>query len=250
MKKIKIRRKKISQLIFKLVLISFILPLCLIIYKIITAPSVNLSNLDGVKVKTDYILMFIQCLLGIVALFIPSIITKKRKVTIPSIMYIFYVLFLYCAIFLGEVRNFYYKVPHWDTILHTLSGVGIGALGFSVVEIFNKQDTIKFNLSPFFIAMFSFCFSVTISVFWEIYEFCFDGILGLNMQKFALENGSRLLGRVALMDTMKDLIVDVLGAFFMSILGYVSLKYKKGWIDKILITEKVYESDKITCKKR
>ena len=190
------------------------------------------------KVKTDYVLMLIQCLLGIFALFIPSMISKKAKIVIPSSMYIIYIIFLYAAIFLGEVRDFYYRVPHWDTILHTFSGAGIGALGFSVVNLLTKEKKVNVNLSPFFIAMFSFCFAVTIGVFWEIYEFSFDGLLGLNMQKFALENGSRLLGRAALMDTMKDLIVDSLGALLMSVLGYVSLKYKKGWLDKLLITEK------------
>lgn len=106
-----------------------------------------------------------------------------------------------------------------------------------------KKKKLDFNLSPFFVALFSFCFAVTIGVFWEIYEFSFDGILGLNMQKFALENGSRLLGRAALMDTMKDLIVDSLGAFIMSVLGYISIKFKKGWLDKILITEKKVNND-------
>ena len=170
-------------------------------------------------------------------------ISKKARIVIPSSMYVVYVIFLYAAIFLGEVRDFYYKIPHWDTILHTFSGAGIGALGFSVVSLLNKEKKIDFNLSPFFVALFSFCFAVTIGVFWEIYEFSFDGILGLNMQKFALENGSRLLGRAALMDTMKDLIVDSLGAFIMSVLGYISIKFKKGWLDKILITEKKVNND-------
>ena len=74
-------------------------------------------------------------------------------------------------------------------------------------------------------------------VLWEIYEFSFDGLLGLNMQKFALENGANLVGRMALRDTMKDLIVDSVGAFIVSLIGYISIKYKKGWLDKLLITK-------------
>lgn len=232
------KQKNIRQIITKFVFASFVIPLGFIIYKIITSPTINVECLPNVKVKTDYVLMLIQCLLGIVALFIPSMISKKTKIIIPSSMYIVYVIFLYAAIFLGEVRDFYYRIPHWDTILHTFSGAGIGALGFSLVNLLTKEEKVKVNLSPFFIALFSFCFAVMIGVFWEIYEFTFDGLLGLNMQKFALENGSRLLGRAALMDTMKDLIVDSLGALSMSILGYISLKYKKGWLDKLLITEK------------
>lgn len=231
------QKRNIKQIITNLVFISFVIPLGFIIYRIITSPVSNDLHVANIKVKSDYVLMLIQCLLGIVALFIPNFISKKRKITIPSSMYVIYVVFLYAAIFLGEVRDFYYKVPHWDTILHTFSGAGIGALGFSVVSLLNKEESLKFNLSPFFVALFSFCFAVTMGACWEIYEFCFDGLLGLNMQKFALENGINLIGRTALVDTMKDLIVDSIGALATSILGYISLKYKKGWIDKLLITE-------------
>lgn len=238
LKKKKMKNKKnIKEIITKLVLISFVIPLGFIVYKIITSPVSNDLHVENLKVKSDYVLMFIQCLLGIVALFIPSIISKKWKITIPSSMYIIYVIFLYAAIFLGEVRDFYYRIPHWDTILHTFSGAALGALGFSVVNLLNKQEKLKVNLSPFFVALFSLCFAITMGVMWEIYEFTFDGLLDLNMQKFALENGVNLVGRAALCDTMKDLIVDSIGALVISILGYISLKYKKGWIDKLLITE-------------
>lgn len=229
------KKKNLTKIITNLVLASFIIPLGFIVYKIITSPVTNGSHILNVKVKSDYVLMLIQCLLGIVALFIPNIISKKKKIEIPNIMYLVYVIFLYAAIFLGEVRDFYYRVPHWDTILHTFSGAGIGALGFSVVSLLNKNEDIKFSLSPFFVSLFAFCFAVTMGAFWEVYEFSFDGFLGLNMQKFALENGTLLIGRAALADTMKDIIVDMLGAFLSCLIGYVSLKYKKGWIDKLII---------------
>jgi len=239
MRKQKIKNKKnLKEIIAKIVFISFVIPLGYIVYKIITSPVSNDLHVENIKVKSDYVLMLIQCLLGIVALFIPSMISKKWKISIPSTMYIIYVIFLYAAIFLGEVRDFYYRIPHWDTILHTFSGAALGALGFSVVSLLNKQEKLNVNLSPFFVALFSFCFAITMGVIWEIYEFSFDGLLHLNMQKFALENGVNLVGRAALTDTMKDLIVDSIGALVTSIMGYVSLKYKKGWIDKLLITEK------------
>lgn len=238
MKKAKLKKKKnVKEIIAKIVFISFVIPLGYIVYKIITSPVSNDLHIENIKVKSDYVLMLIQCLLGIVALFIPSIISKKWKISIPSTMYMIYIIFLYAAIFLGEVRDFYYRIPHWDTILHTFSGAALGALGFSVVSLLNKQEKLNVNLSPFFVALFSFCFAITMGVIWEIYEFSFDGLLHLNMQKFALENGVNLVGRAALCDTMKDLIVDSIGALTTSILGYISLKYKKGWIDKLLITE-------------
>lgn len=229
------KKRDWKSIIGKIVLISFIAPMAFIIYKIIVSPTTNTENIEGLRVKTDYILMLTQCILGVIAFFLPNIISKKAKIVIPSNMYIVYILFLYGAVFLGEVRNYYYRVPHWDTILHTCSGAMLGALGFSFVNILNKHEKVHVELSPIFVALFAFGFAITLGVMWEIYEFTFDGLLGLNMQKFALEDGTQLIGRLALADTMEDLIVDSIGAFAMSLIGYISLKYKKGWIDKLLI---------------
>ncbi len=229
------KKRDWKSIIGKFVLISFIAPMAFIIYKIIVSPTSNTENIEGLRVKTDYILMLTQCILGVLAFFLPNIISKKTKIVIPSNMYIVYVLFLYGAVFLGEVRNYYYRVPHWDTILHTCSGAMLGALGFSFVNILNKHEKVHVELSPMFVALFAFGFAITLGVMWEIYEFTFDGVLGLNMQKFALEDGTQLIGRAAVADTMEDLIVDSIGAFTMAIIGYISLKYKKGWIDKLLI---------------
>ena len=229
------RKRDWKSIIAKIVLISFIAPMAFIIYKIIVSPVSNTENVEGLRVKADYILMLTQCVLGVVAFFLPNIISKKTKIVIPTNMYIVYILFLYGAVFLGEVRNYYYRVPHWDTILHTCSGAMLGALGFSFVNILNKHEKVHVELSPIFVAIFAFGFAISLGVIWEIYEFLADGALGLNMQKFALENGIQLVGRAALSDTMEDLIVDSLGAFAMCAVGYISLKYKKGWIEKLLI---------------
>lgn len=211
------KKRNWKELIGKFILISFIAPMAFIIYKIIVSPTSNTENIEGLRVKTDYILMLSQCILGVIAFFIPNIISKKAKIVIPSNMYLLYIIFLYAAVFLGEVRNYFYKVPHWDTILHTCSGAMLGALGFSFVNILNKHEKVNVELSPIFVALFAFGFAITLGVMWEIYEYTFDGLLGLNMQKFALENGTQLVGRAALQDTMEDLIVDSLGAFAMSL---------------------------------
>ena len=125
---------------------------------------------------------------------LPGMLEHKLKIEIPSNMLILYTIFLYSAIYLGEVKSFYYNVPNWDNILHTFSGAMIGALGFSIVTLLNKTEEVPMNLSPLFVALFSFCFAVTLGVVWEFYEFTFDGLLGLNMQKFALEDGTQLIG--------------------------------------------------------
>lgn len=232
MKKKQKKKRDWHRILSVFVLISLLASTIFVLFMMFTTDEVVST---GHRNKSDYTLMLIQCLLGIVAMFLPGIIEKKFKFDIPNTMQIFYVIFLYCAIFLGEVRNYYYSFPHWDTLLHTFSGAMLGALGFSVVSLMNDSEKWHLNLSPSFVAFFAFCFAVTLGVAWEIYEFSFDGLLGLNMQKFALEDGTELLGRIALQDTMKDLIVDSVGALFMSLVGFVSLKYKKGWVEKLEI---------------
>lgn len=176
------------------------------------------------KLKSDYLLMLVQCLLGIIVIFLPSVIERRFKVDIPNFMEGVYFIFLFAAIYLGEIRDFYYVVPHWDTILHAISGVMLASLGFYIVQLLNSSINIRLELSPFFICLFAFCFAVTLGTMWEIYEFTFDGILGLNMQKFMLEDGTQLAGRAALSDTMKDLIVDAIGALVVCVLGFFTIK--------------------------
>lgn len=229
-----------------IVFCTLVLSIVFILIKLLLAPGNDQAAELGARTKSDYVLMLLQCSLGILAMLLPGLISRRFRVEIPSLMYILFILFLYCAIYLGEVRSFYYNIPNWDTILHCFSGAMLGALGFSFVALLNKEDRVPINLSPSFVVIFAFCFAVTLGVFWEIYEFSFDGLLGLNMQKFALEDGTLLSGRAALMDTMKDLIVDAIGAFVICIIGYISLKYKKGWIEKIQI---IHKKDRHTSEK-
>ena len=186
------------------------------------------------RTKSDYVLMLLQCALGIVAIIGPNILQKRHNFIIPSKMMVLYTLFLYGAIFLGEVMAFYYNVPHWDTFLHGLSGAMLGALGYTVISVLNRSDSVPVNLSPLFVAFFTFCFAMTMGMIWEIYEFSVDSLFGTNMQKFAFEDGTGKIGQAALMDTMKDLIVDTIGALTMSIIGYISLKHKTGLVDKLI----------------
>ena len=132
------------------------------------------------------------------------------------------------------MRDFYYVIPSWDTILHSMSGLMLGFFGFSLVDILNNTNK-RVTLSPFFIAFFAFAFAITVGVIWEVYEFSADGIFGTNMQKYKLQDGTQLIGREALKDTMEDLIVDGGSALVSSVIGYISLKYKKGWINDLRI---------------
>lgn len=226
------QRMNWEKMTFWFVLATLVASSIFSLVNVILAPAGPVSGIVHEKVRSDYVLMLTQCVLGILLMFLPSILERNWKIDVPGFMHIVFVVFLYAAIYLGEVRSFYYKIPHWDTILHTFSGAMIGALGFSVVKLLNESDKVQINLSPLFVAIFAFSFALAIGAAWEIYEFSFDGFLGLNMQKFALEDGTLLVGRNALEDTMKDLIVDALGALATSIMGYISIRFRKGWLEK------------------
>ncbi len=223
------RKIKMVKGLYWFVLLSFIIPIAFLVYKIIVTRHVDISDADY-RSRADYILMLVECLLGIVVIHVPTFLARKFRFELPIPLYIMFMIFLYCAIFLGEVRNFYYVVPHWDVILHCFSSMMAGTFGFMVVSILNRDEHTSLNLSPLFVALFAFCFAVSIGCLWEIYEFAFDGVLGLNMQKFILEDGTVLIGREALSDTMEDIIVDCIGALVASVVGYLSIMKDKGWI--------------------
>lgn len=227
------KESKLSKILTLIVFSSLVVSVIYIIIRIIIVPGGKAAA--GKRSESEYVLMLLQCTAGIIIMFLPGFISKKFSLTIPSVMHIIFVIFLFCAIYLGEVRAFFYHFKHWDVMLHGLSGVMLGALGFSFVTLLNDAERIPVNLSPIFVSLFAFCFAIMLGVMWEIYEFVFDGMLGLNMQKFALEDGTLLIGRAALVNTMKDLIVDSIGALVSSALGYVSLKHKTGWLDSVLI---------------
>ena len=218
--------------IWRFIYLTFIVAIVFTSVQIYFAPTIASPSEISVRVKGDYTLMLFQCILGFFAMMLPHRLKRKVGLNIPSAMLIAYAVFLYCAIYLGEVRAFYYNVPHWDTVLHMFSGVALGAIGFSIVSLLNVSEPVSFSLSPAFVALFAFCFALALGVIWEIYEFAADFFLGTNMQKYALENGDLLIGKNALLDTMKDLIVDAIGSLAVSIVGYVSLKYEKGWLDR------------------
>ena len=197
------------------------------IYKIITVSESGNSSTSQLHVKSDYVLMLIQCILGTIVIGIPLLLERKFSFEMPNSMSIAYFVFLFCAIYLGEVRQFYYLVPRWDNILHCFSGAMLGAFGFTLVIILNDSKKVRVELNPYFVCLFAFCFALAVGAVWEIYEFLGDSIFGLNMQKFRLEDGTLLIGATALKDTMHDLIIDALGALVVVVVGFFNIKYKE-----------------------
>lgn len=229
------RGEKLSRLLYAAVTLSFILPIIYIVTRMLRGELK--PDAVGYHSEADYVLMIVECLLGLVVINLPTLLARRFRFEIPVLLYIFYIIFLYCAIFLGEVRSFYYLIPHWDAILHAFSSMMTGFFGLMVVTILNRDEHVVIHLSPFFVSLFAFSFAVTIGTLWEIYEFTFDGLLGLNMQKFMTADGTVLSGHEALFDTMKDIIVDTLGALISSAVGFFSLKNNKQWFVPTLTEE-------------
>lgn len=128
------------------------------------------------------------CALTLVLFLIPNFIETKLKITLPQTLEVIIIMFIFGAEILGELNAFYIKFPWWDDMLHTMNGFLMAAVGFSMVDILNKNDRFKFNLSPLFIAVVSFCFSMTIGVLWEFFEFSADRLLMMDMQKDTVVN--------------------------------------------------------------
>ena len=198
------------------------------------------------------------CILTIGLLYVPSWIQVKLHIELPPALEITILCFIFAAEILGEVNAFYVNVPNWDTMLHTLNGFLAAAVGFSMVLLLNDNERLTFDLSPFFLALVAFCFSMTIGVLWEFFEFGMDYFFHTDMQKdtvvnalytVALDptrtnkvvavkgiqdvviNGESLgLGGyldIGIIDTMKDLFVNFIGAVVFSFIGYFYVK-KKG----------------------
>ena len=197
------------------------------------------------------------CILTIVLLYIPSWLQVKLRIELPPPLEITILCFIFAAEILGEVNAFYVNVPNWDPMLHTLNGFLAAAVGFSMVLLLNDDERLTFDLSPFFLALVAFCFSMTIGVLWEFFEFGMDFFFHTDMQKdtvinavytVALDptrtnkvvaikgiqdvviNGESLgLGGyldIGIIDTMKDLFVNFIGAVVFSVTGFFYARSK------------------------
>lgn len=170
--------------------------------------------------KKDYSQFFLIVLTFFMTYY-PSILEKRFGVYLPSRLEIVVTLFIFAAQVLGEMNGFYDKIPWWDIMLHATSGVVLGIVGFLFVYLLNERGDANVNLSPIFVVIVAFCVAITLGVFWEIFEFSADRLLGYNMQKY------RVPGQDGLVDTMSDLIVDSIGALVTCILGWLYIKKEK-----------------------
>ena len=192
--------------------------------------------------REDYVLMLYSAFLGIAATVLRNYSAETLQI-LGSVMLVLYIAFLYCDL-PRRGAKLYYAVLHWDTmILHTMSGNAGCAWLFHDCD-FQQCGFYTVESSPVFIAVFAFSFALALGAVWEIYEFTMDSVFGTNMQKYMLDNGTALIGQAALQDTMKDIIVDAIGALVMSTIGYISLKNCKRAGGKLTIRFHVKKPEK------
>ena len=200
------------------------------------------------------------CGLTLFLMILPSVFSRRLQIELPGTLEIIILLFIFAAEILGEINSFYIRVPNWDTMLHTLNGFLCAAIGFALVDLLNRSDRFSFKLSPAYLALVAFCFSMTVGVLWEFFEYTGDTFLGFDMQKDTVihaintveldptrsnkvvaltditdvilvhgDGTQTALGLggyldVGLNDTMKDLLVNFVGAVVFSIIGFFYVK--------------------------
>lgn len=219
------------------------------------------------------------CVLTLILFLVPTFIERKIHVDLPDTLEIIIMLFIFAAEILGEIQAYYITFAYWDTMLHTINGFLCAAIGFALVDILNRSERFSIQLSPLFLAITAFCFSMTIGVLWEFFECTMDQFFFLDMQKDTVVNTissvmldpkggnhptairniadvivvtadgtQHALGLggyldIGILDTMKDLFVNFIGAVVFSIIGYFYVKsrgkgrFARRFIPQVVRTE-------------
>lgn len=197
------------------------------------------------------------CLLTLLLLFVPSIVQVHFKIELPPTLEIIILCFIYAAEILGTINSFYVIIPFWDVLLHTINGFLAAAIGYSLIWLLNNNDRQHINLSPLYLCLVAFCFSMTIGVIWEFFEYGLDLFFNMNTQRDTLIttfnsglidpanfngsstikdinsvviNGTPLSAKgyidIGLIDTIEDMFVNLVGALVFSIFGFFYARSK------------------------
>lgn len=232
----------------------------------------------------DYHSVFL-CLLTLMLFNIPILANKWLNVELPAVLEAIILLFIFSAEILGEIGSFYTHISWWDTMLHTLNGFLMAAIGFALIDILNNSPKFHITMSPLFVAFVAFCFSMTVGVVWEFFEFFMDCFAHTDMQKdrmitdissvlinpsglndviriegienatLKLKDGSTYVIEggyldIGIIDTMKDMFVNLIGAVVFSVIGYFYiLGRNKGAFAKKFIPQFIKEETATDCEK-
>lgn len=198
------------------------------------------------------------CVLVLILFMLPRFVERNFRIELPSTLEIIILVFIFAAEILGELKSYFITYPHWDSMLHTTTGFISAAFGFALVDLLNRNKPQHFKLSPVFLALVAFCFSMTVGVLWEFFEFTCDQVMHTDMQKDYVvheinsvslnpdglntpihvpienvivngEDWTEELGGyldIGLIDTMKDLQVNCIGAIAFSVIGFFYVKHR------------------------
>ena len=207
------------------------------------------------------------CVLVLILFMLPRFVERNFRIELPSTLEIIILVFIFAAEILGELKSYFITYPHWDSMLHTTTGFISAAFGFAMVDLLNRNKPQHFKLSPVFLALVAFCFSMTVGVLWEFFEFGMDRLFHMDMQKDTVVqsitsvmldptnsnipvtiddihsvavNGQDLgfdgYLDIGLYDTMADLFVNFIGAVVFSTIGYFYIKHRgKGRLARAFI---------------
>lgn len=226
--KTKLKEKKPYYLIIarKLIFWSVVLMLGIAVFLLFTRTGDNKGRL---------IFTIVQLVAMLFVLRIPKFIQDIYHFEIPHLLDFILITFAFSGFILGDVLNFYGRIPYWDSILHTFSGVVIAYVGFIVIQYLDQEYRIPLSVSPLFMSLIVVCVALAIGAIWEIGEYTVDDIFKTNNQQYMETTRSTLYdeddiplqGHEALNDTMKDLMLDLAGAIGVACIEYVKLEKKQ-----------------------
>ena len=202
-------------------------------YKITRGLQVIMLGAVGIAVyEHNWLPAFLTVCIFVLSL-LPSMLSRRFAVRLPAEFELVAVLFIFAALFLGDIHGYYEQFWWWDVLLHVGSGFLLGILGFLLVYVLNQHERIEFHMKPGFVALFSFAFAVMMGAVWEILEFGMDSLFGLNMQS------------TGLVDTMWDLIVDAVGGLVIAVTGYFYLRSGSGFFVQRWIARFIEENPRL-----
>lgn len=232
--------------------INIVLQACTLLTAVASLVMYFVDDARGIDITVNHIF---QCAGALVVFNIPRIISKKFRCYIPNFITISLYIFAFAHFVLGEIFRAYDHVFLYDKILHATGGVIFAILSFSVIWLFNNSEDRRIKLSPFFIVLFTFCFTMTVEYLWELVEFGMDRIFGMNMQRWQdsiiegaeiVAGGHPVEGTAhsipygnGLKDSMTDMIVNVIGCLVVCVVSYIGMKHKPNWfVNKVILTER------------
>ena len=226
--------KKTTKIIF--------IVLRVLLLSLIVGAFINYLVTDIADVKSNMLFICGQASLYLIVTFVPNIL-KWLRIVVPDYIYIIFIVFCGCHFVLGEILGFFATLNWWDGALHTISGMFLTVLSFSLLDILNGVGGEKSKLSVPLACVFAVSVTIAIGVVWEVVEFIADCMFELNMQRSYVstisgERGEPLMGQTALFDTMKDLILDVVGAVIVCIIAIIYATKTKCGVDKLIIIKR------------